>query len=660
MSLYLHDIPLQKAQELFNEALEAAGMCSKFETENIPLDEFATNRILSEPIWAKVSSPHYNAAAMDGYAVYSRNTGGASETKPLVLRYGESTIYLDTGEAIPDWANAIIPIENVEILDSQGRLISDRRKATSIRIRFSVPPWFNVRTMGEDIVATQFVFPIGHFIRPVDLGVIAACGYIEIPVVRQPLVTIIPTGSELVKIGDPCKAGEIIEFNSIVLAGQVKSWGAKPYRFGIVPDDFDLICEKVREASSYSDLILVNAGSSAGSKDHTANIVKFLGELLVHGVAVRPGHPVILGMVKRASESENCLHNRIPIVGIPGYPVSAALTGELFVKPLIERWLGIEEVKESNLNALITKKITSPAGDDDYLRVSVGKVGKRYLAAPLSRGAGVITSLSKADGIVILPRGVQGVSAGEEVDVHLYRTQSEIESTIFCIGSHDITLDILSQHLFRYKRRLTSANVGSIGGLTAIKRDEAHIAGIHLLDLESGEYNKSYVRQYLPELPVVLITLVGRQQGLVIKRGNPNNINTFLDLQREDIVFVNRQRGSGTRILLDYHLKLDGISPEKINGYDHEEYTHLAVAAAVDSGRASCGLGIAAAAAALGLDFVPLFEERYDLVIPQKYYQGELLNPMLTILSDNSFHKEISNLPGYDTRDMGKIVALFT
>lgn len=651
MSIYLHDIPLSEAQARLEAALQDAGRAGLLGVEEIFLDERAAGRILAEPVWARICSPHYHASAMDGFAVRSADTDGAMPNQPVTLACQRlpdegPAAYLDTGDPLPDWADAVIPIENVEPIDGQGRPSPNARKPPAIRIRAAVTPWSHVRPMGEDIVATQLVLPAGHALRPVDLGAVAACGHERLQVARKPRVAIIPTGSELVPVGWPVKAGEIIEYNSIVLAAQVNAWGGDAERLPITRDDFDQICRRVVEASGSHDLILLNAGSSAGSEDFSARVVETLGELLVHGVAVRPGHPVIIGMLPTAG-------GRIPIIGVPGYPVSAALTGEIFVEGLLARWLGRRPVEPETLEAQLTRKITSPAGDDDYLRVAVGKVGEKILAAPLARGSGVITSLVRADGITILPRGSQGLPAGAKVTVRLYRPLSELANTIFAIGSHDITLDLLAQHLAGRDRRLVSANVGSQAGLIALRRGEAHLAGSHLLDPQTGEYNLASINQYLPGVAVVLITLVGRQQGLLVPRGNPKEIRKLEDLARRDVLYVNRQRGAGTRVLLDYHLELLGMDTAAVRGYHQEEYTHLAVAAAIASGRADCGLGIAAAAQALELDFVPLFQERYDLVIPEQYHESNLLVPLHQVLVDPGFRQAVASLPGYDVSEMG-------
>jgi len=656
MPLYLHDIPLEQAQETLRQALEEHHLWQVLGVEDIPLDENALGRVLARPVWARLSSPHYHASAMDGFALRAADTQGAQPSAPVTLRLDEQAVYVDTGDPLPDWANAVVPIENVEAIGEDGGPAPDPRRPAAIRLREALPPWVHVRPMGEDIVATELVLPAGQALRPVDLGAVAASGHSSVSVARRPRVAILPTGTELVPVGQPVQRGEIIEYNSLVLAAQVRAWGGEPLRFPITPDAFEAICARVQQAADQADLVLLNAGSSAGSEDFSARVVEALGRLLVHGVAVRPGHPVILGLVRRSDGG-----GVTPIIGVPGYPVSAALTGEIFVQPLISRWLGRAPLELPEMEATLTRKVTSPPGDDDYMRVVVGRVGDKILAAPLSRGAGVITSLVRADGLTVLPRGVQGLEAGSKVKVRLLRPAAEIERTIFAIGSHDMTLDVLAQYLAApasggRARRLASANVGSLGGLVALRRGEAHLAGSHLLDPATGEYNLSYVRQYLPETPVQIIAWVGREQGLLVRRGNPKGIRGLSDLARPDVRFINRQRGAGTRVLLDYHLGQLGLTPEAVTGYDQEEYTHLAVAAAVASGRADCGLGIQAAAHALDLDFIPLFTEQYDLVIPCRFLAGDLLEPVFDLMRSSEFQRVVQSLGGYDISRMGQIV----
>ena len=661
MSVYLHDIPLSTAQERFKSALQEADLWRVLGTETIPLDENALGRITAGPIWAKVSSPNYHASAMDGFAVRAEDTVGAGPGSPIILSTASRssnppmTTYVDTGDPLPDWANAVIPIENTEALDENGAIASSLRNPSAIRIRAAVAPWTNVRPLGEDIVATQLVLPAGHTLRPADLGAIAAAGHVELQVARRPRVAILPTGSELVPIGTELKRGDILEYNSLVMAAQIKAMGAEPVRSPITIDDFEAICARVEEAAQDCDLILLNAGSSAGAEDFSAQVVEKLGTLLVHGVAVRPGHPVIIGLIDRGSKAGG-EKSRIPIIGVPGYPVSAAMTVDIFVEPILAQWLGRRPLELPEVEAALTRKITSPAGDDDYIRVALGRVGEKLLAAPLARGAGVITSLVRADGLLVLPRGEQGAEAGQKVRLRLVRPPGDLEKTIFCIGSHDVILDLLAQFLAEYDRRFVSANVGSQAGLVALGRGEAHLAGSHLLDPDTGEYNLAALQQYLPGIPVRLVTLVHREQGLMVQRGNPKGIYNLASLKRPEVCFMNRQRGAGTRVLLDYQLNFLGIATSDIRGYNQEEYTHLGVAAAVASGRADCGLGIPAAAQALDLDFVPLYHERYDLVVPKVYASSSLLAPLWDVLDGLEFRNAVSALPGYDVREMGRMI----
>jgi putative molybdopterin biosynthesis protein len=664
MTVYLHDIPLEEAQRRFKFALETVGLNSVLGEERIALDENALGRVVSRPVWAKISSPHYHASAMDGFALRAVDTIGAAPNQPITLVCNADqelpeVVYVDTGDPLPEWADVVIPIENVEPVAEGGEPAENPRTPFAIRMRAAVTPWQHVRPMGEDMVATQLVLPAGQILRAVDLGAVAGCGHSQIWVARKPQVAILPTGTELVSIGTPVKPGEIIEYNSLVLAAQVKAWGGDAHRFPITSDNLKAICSQINLAAADADLILVNAGSSAGSEDFSAAAIQSLGEVLVHGVAVRPGHPVILGMIVRQKKTHLHQSDLVPIIGVPGYPVSTALTGEIFVEPLLALWTGRSSDEPERIDAYLTRKITSPPGDDDYMRVVVGKVGEKVLAAPLSRGSGVITSLVRADGIVLVPRGSQGMEAGSSVQVRLYRTKRALDNTIFAIGSHDMTLDLLSQFLFTHQRRLISANVGSLGGLIALQRGEAHVAGSHLLDPQTGIYNLSYIERYLKDIPLKVVDLVGREQGLIVQKGNPKAINHLADLQQPGIVYVNRQRGAGTRVLLDYHLDQLKIESDKITGYDHEAFTHLAVAAAVASGRADCGLGITAAAHALGLDFIPLFHEKYQLIIPDKFYKDVLLSPLFEVLASSDFQREVLSMPGYNISAMGKIAAEF-
>ena len=632
---YLSDIPLDEASKRFHEALREAGALAPSTVERVSL-EGAGGRVTAGPLWAKISSPHYDSAAMDGIAVRSKDTTGASETSPVGLTVGRQAEWVDTGDPVPDGYDAVVMVEHVHEIDD-----------STVEIQASVPPYHHVRALGEDIVATEILLPESHILRPVDLGACAASGVTTVQVRRRPSVAVVPTGSELVAVGSPPAPGEIVEFNSLMLAGLVEEWGARAVRLPPVPDDFDKLRSALLDAVRDHDIVVVNAGSSAGSEDYTARLVEELGDLVVHGVAYRPGHPVVLGVVEDR-----------PVLGIPGYPVSAVLTCEIFVKPLIELKLGVRTQRRRRITATMARKVVSAMGEDEHVRVALGRVGERMVATPIQRGAGVIMSLVRADGLVTVPRLSEGVETGTEVEVELLRSEEEIERKIVATGSHDLTLDLIASRLRQTDPGLTlsSSNVGSLGGLMALSRGEAHLAGTHLLDENTGEYNVSFVRRYLRGRDVVMLHLVERTQGLIVPKGNPLDITSLEDLFREGLSFVNRQRGSGTRVLLDYKLKQLGAKPESITGYDREEYTHLGVAAAVAGGRADTGLGILSAARAMGLDFVPLLNEQYDLVAPAEFYEGELLAPLLALVQTAEFKSEVEALGGYDTSNMGKVV----
>jgi putative molybdopterin biosynthesis protein len=629
---YLEDIALDEAWGRFEQALAAAGGVRPLEGEPVPVTE-ALGRVTAEPVWAAISSPHYHASAMDGIAVRAVETYGASETEPVRLLVPDQAVWVDTGDPLPAGRDAVIMAEQVQEIGEH-----------EVEILAAVVPWQHVRPLGEDMVATELVLPENHRVRPVDLGALAACGQVQINARRRPRVAIIPTGNELVAPGSHLKPGDIVEFNSLMVGGSVQDWGGAAERLPIVADRPEELRAAIEAALATSDIVVVNAGSSAGSEDYTASVIAQLGRVLVHGVAIRPGHPVILGVVGGR-----------PVIGLPGYPVSTMLTAELFLRPLVYRLQGLLPPEAPSIEAVMSRKVLSPMGEDEFLRVTLGRVDDRIVATPLSRGAGVVSSLVRADGIARLPRFSEGLHAGAAARVQLLRPLDEVERTIVAIGSHDLALDLLASFLQRLApgSRLSSANVGSYGGLVALKRGEAHLAGSHLLDEETGDYNAGFIRQVIPELDVVLMNLTYRDQGLILPKGNPKGIRSLEDITAKGARFVNRQRGSGTRVLLDYELRQRGLSGESLLGYDREEFTHMAVAAAVMSGAADAGLGILAAARALDLDFLPLLRERYDLVIPRAHYESSLLQPLLAVIRSDAFREAVAALGGYGVESMG-------
>lgn len=636
--VYLEGLPLSEAIQRFEDRLMDSGF-KPTPPESIRVID-SLGRVTAEAVFAKVSSPFYHSAAMDGYAVRFSETFGAYETNPVLLKLGDNALPVDTGDPLPEGFNAVIMIEDVNIVKKDD--------SEFIEIIEPVTPWQNVRTIGEDIVETELIVPQNHKIRPVDIGALLAGGHEEIKVKKRPVIAIMPTGNELVEPGTILKVGNIIEFNSRVLEGMIREDNCDSLRYGIIPDDIEVLKEKITESLEKADIIIINAGSSAGSEDYTASAIADLGEVIVHGVGIKPGKPVILGIIRNK-----------PVFGIPGYPVSMYITYNLFVRPLLYRLQGLSVPEPDKIRAILSRNISSSLGQEEFIRVKLGYVNDKTIATPVSRGAGVIMSLVRADGILRIPSLSEGIGAGSEVEIELVRRRDEIKNTIVCIGSHDNTLDILANFLRKKYPQFTlsSAHVGSMGGIMAIKRGEAHIAGTHLLDEDSGEYNIPFLKRLVPDIKINLVNLVYRDQGLIVKKGNPKGIKNFEDLLRDDVIFINRQRGSGTRLLTDKALREQGVEPSKIKGYEREEYTHMAVASAVLTGIADAGVGILSAARALNLDFIPIAKERYDLIIPLGLIESGPIRALLDIIrNDSDFKTTVLGLGGYDCRDMGKII----
>ncbi len=615
--------------------LEDIGALHPGRPELIAVEE-ALDRITAAPVYARISSPHYHASAMDGMAVHSSLTYGASETAPKQLSVGKEVLPVDTGDPLPEGCDAVIMIEDIHYL-----------KKNVIEIIAAVHPWQHVRIVGEDMVATEMILSSSHRVRPVDIGALLAGGIDRIYVYPRPRVAILPTGTELVQPGADLQPGDIIEYNSRMLGAMVEKWGGVALRREITVDDFANIKAMLAKSADEADIVLINAGSSAGSEDFTVDAIRSLGTVLVHGVATKPGKPVILGEI-----------NGKPAIGVPGYPVSAFIDLDLFVKPIIFKKLGAVPPPVENIEAAVSRKMVSPIGVEEFVRVKLGQVGDKVVATPISRGAGIMMSLVLADGMIRIPQKSEGFNAGDTAPVELFKTPREIRETTVIIGSHDLALDVLADFLRRKypEATLSSAHVGSLGGLTALRRGEAHCAGVHLLDEETGDYNVSYVKRLLSGREIKLVNLVYREQGLILAKGNPLNISDLKDLTGEGVSYVNRQRGAGTRILLDYLLREQGIDPERINGYEHEEYTHMAVAVAVKAGAADAGLGIRAAARALDLDFTGIIEERYDLCIPEEYWDTPYIRRLLEVINMPGFREEVAKLGGYDLRDCGKVM----
>ena len=630
-SPFIRDVPAARALDAWRSAREAGGCPARLPAVRMSLED-AAGRVTAEPVWARSSSPPFDAAGMDGIAVRAADTLGAGETTPVYLDPDTYDV-VDTGDPMPDGRDAVVMREHVHYSDGSAEL------------RTAVPPYQHVRSIGEDVSTAELLLPEGHRLRAVDLAAAAAAGATDLLVRRRPRISVLPTGDEVRPIGTQTGAGEILDTNSLMLAVQAREADCEAQCLPIEPDDPAGIAKAAHAAVADCDLLIIVAGSSAGRDDYTARVVAELGTLAVHGVAVRPGHPVVLGVI-----------DGTPVLGAPGYPVSAALTFDIFAAPVLAELQGAAPRRRPRTRARLARKLASPLGMDDWVRVRLGMVGGTMVATPLPRGAGLLSSLVRADGLLVVPAGVEGHHPGDDVDVELLRALDEVENTIVAIGSHDLILDLAASHLRAADPLVTlaSSNVGSLGGLVALRDGLCHLAGSHLLDPATGEYTLPYLDRILGERAVAVVRLAHRDQGLIVAPGNPLGLTEIQDLTRAGVRYVNRQRGAGhpraprppaapagNQCRCRRRLRARGAHSPGRGGR-------------VAAGRADAGLGIMAAARAFGLDFVPVTREPYDLVVTADALDSPLLAPLWALLHSDVFRAEVEELGGYATAEMGQ------
>lgn len=634
-NIYLRTMPIADAVERARTALDRTTLV---QTEMVPSHE-AAGRVLARPVHARYSSPTNHSAAMDGIAVSAATTFVAREGSPVTLTLGTDYRPVNTGHPLPEGFDAVIMIEQVVQVDE-----------THVQIESPAFPWQHVRRLGEDIVATELLFPRNHPLGAYDVGTLLSGGIWEVEAWEKLRVRIIPTGDEVLDFTRRPEpgAGQVVESNSQVLTALARALGCVVERVPPVHDDPEALHHALRDSlNAGSHITIFCAGSSAGSKDFTRATIEREGEILVHGIAAMPGKPSILG----------ACHGKL-VVGAPGYPVSSVVCFEELLTPLIA-WLSRREAPvRPSVMVELTRKVPSRLGIDEFLRLSVGRVGDKLVGTPLARGAGNITTLSRSQAVARIPAATEGAAEHEHLRAELTVPSAMLDRIIVCVGSHDNTLDLLSDELMGRDEhfRLASTHVGSMGGITAIRNGSCHFAGAHLFDPETGDYNFPFLRRFLPNTPVTVINLAIRHQGLIVGAGNPLGIKGVEDLAGGKVRCINRQRGAGTRILFDWHLREANIAPADVKGYDKEEYTHMAVAANIRTGAADCGLGIYAAAKALGLDFVPLARERYDLVIPDCFLDEPRVRAVLDLLQSQAFRERIEALGGYETTLTGRMM----
>ena len=631
-TVYLRTIPPEEAVGRVKEALDRDSLVRE---ETIPAEK-ACGRVLSRGVHAKHSSPTFHSAAMDGYAVRARDTFAAREGHPLVLLSGQTCFAVNTGQALPNGCDAVIMIEHV--VEKNDRVL----------IESPAFPWQHVRRIGEDIVATELLFPRNHLLRPWDIGALLSGGIWDVPVWERLSVRIIPTGDEVLDFlqrPEPDK-GQVIESNSQMLASLFQEMGCLTDRVSPVPDDPEALHKALLSSlDSNHQLTIFCAGSSAGSKDFTRYVLEREGNILVHGIAVMPGKPSLLATCQ----------GRL-VVGVPGYPVSALVCFKEILEPVISWLMHRNPPSRPRVPVMLARSVPSRIGMEEHIQTAIGRVGDKLVATPLGRGAGNITTVTRAQGIVRIPAACEGLNEHETVLAELSVSEKELDKVLVCIGSHDNTLDLLADELMGLPEpvRLVSGHVGSTGGITALANGACHFSGMHLFDPVADDFNFPFLKKFLPNLDVTVVNLAIRHQGLIVAPGNPLHIQTINDLTR--VRFINRQKGAGTRVLLDWKLAQAGIGSDTIQGYEREENTHMAVAANVMTGAADCGMGIHAAARALHLDFIPLALERYDLVIPTCFLCDPRILAVLDLLASSVFRSRIESQGGYDTSLTGQIM----
>lgn len=585
----------------------------------------AAGRVTFGPVFARLSSPAVSCAAMDGIAVRAAATFGATETDRRVLAAGRDFDPVDTGDPLPPGRDAVIMIEEIV------RLPGD-----DVEISAAAAPWQHVRPAGEDIAAGELILPARHRIRPVDLGALLQGGAHRIEVCARPRALFLPTGSELVPPGAIPARGEILESNGPVARALLAEHGAAVDLHPIVPDDPALLAAALDRALESYNIVLIGAGSSAGRDDHTPSLVASRGELVVRGVATRPAKPVVLGVCRG-----------VPVAGVPGYPVSTVFALETFVVPLVRRLAGLPPVRPRTVTATLSRRLPSSLKFEERVLCRVGEIGGRRVASPLNRGAGITMSLVRANAAFTIPKRSEGLERGAEVSCDFCgESASDPSREAISIGSHDPALDLLAGRLaLAGDARLASTHAGSVGGLLSLASGDCHLAPVHLLDPATGVYNLPFLEKYAPGRRVALFKFLRRMQGLLVAPGNPRGVRSLADLPV--LRYVNRQRGSGTRILLDAELSRLGIDPAAIHGYSREAVTHLAVAEAVRIGEADAGLAVRGAAGPSGLDFVPVREEEYDLAIDEAALSHPAVVALLAAARSEAFLAEVERLGGY-------------
>jgi len=638
--------------EALGKLSEAIGGFKPLGIEEVELIE-SDGRILAENIVANVDAPPFDRSEVDGYAVNYRDIIGANEDTPVKLKIiGKievgrkpnievktgKTVEIATGAPIPRGANSVVMIEYT------------KAEKGTVLVYQSTLPGEKIGQAGSDVMIGDTVLTKGVTLTPREVAVLAAIGHSKIKVYQRPNVSILSTGDEIVSPGSFLPAGSIYDVNGITIRSLVEEVGASANYLGIVRDNYSKLRSKLSAALDTSDMVITSGSTSAGIGDIIYKVFNELGEpgLLVHGLKIKPGKPTVAGVV----------NGRI-IIGLPGFPLSAMIAFHVFVKPILRSLLGLRQSKKEN--AVLSRfayRFPAGKGKRQFVPVNIVSSSRGLVAYPITSGSGAASTLTRADGFVEVPENREFIDDNEEVEVRLLSSKLRL-AELNIIGSHCQGVNLVIEKSEKLDAKIV--NVGSKGGWTAALNGEADIAGTHLLDEDTMEYNIPFLRKFNAENKIALVRGYVRNIGFILPKGNPKKIASFKDLFRDDVVFINRNIGSGTRTFIDHNLsKIEDTDNRgfKIRGYENEAKTHSAVAAAVAQKRADVGFGVECWASHYNLKFTHIAEEEYDFIIPKERIKKPAIQEFLTTLSLDLFKNDLKKrLKGYSTKpDTGKII----
>jgi putative molybdopterin biosynthesis protein len=600
-------------------------------------------RVLANDLSATLDVPPFDRSKMDGYAVLAQDTFTADENTPIHLKKigsiaaGDSktasvkkgcAVMIATGAAIPEGANAVQMVEFTRELPNG-----------MVEIQSSVVPGENIAPAGSDISTGEILLRKMTVLASRHLGILASQGIKDIEVIKNPKIALLSTGNEIISPGKKLKPGKVYDINSYSLSNRVRECGGIPISYGIIKDSKVEIESTLKNALKEHDIIITSGGTSKGTGDLLSEVIDSLGDpgVIVHGVSMKPGKPIIIGVIDKKL-----------VFGLPGNPLSALMAFNVFVSDVIQKLSGIPKQSSRTIKAENAARINNPLGRHVYQLVHVVKSKNgEFHTYPVTKGSGAITAINEADGYIEIQSNTAIIEKGEPIDVVLIEDEWTVADITF-VGSHCLGVEVISK-LAPFKMKVIY--VGSTGGLSAIKRGESDIAGMHLL-YENGKYNSPFMGNNM-----VLVKGYTREQGLMVKKGNPKNILGIEDLIRKDIIFINRNPGSGTKVLLLHELKTLGIDENNVSSLSGEVKSHSAVAAAVALGKADVGLGIKAAALNYNLHFIPIKKEEYDFAIPKDKQSKKEIVEFIALLKSQEFKNELEKLLGLKTsKETGRII----